>query len=243
MVKYQDREEADEETGIRFPEPFLWHVFECLCIAGLLMERGDIQRNPMSDWRTIVHRDLKQLNVFLSEPDRNRFHRYPTPKLGDFGHAIYEPVNEPFSYADRYTVDSHAIEQNSFVMDQIKEEYEGMPWPVSTKTNVWGVAFVVATMMLLRSTMKDILDYADGAREPTFDGGKESEYTSHLRDLLAECMQFDPTQRPSFAQILKTIQKPENRDAAGQDGMMNADEHVWESDEYPLHSLDEVCVD
>lgn len=45
-------------SGVRtyVPEPFLWYCFECLAIAGLLMERGELERNVVSDWITIVHR-------------------------------------------------------------------------------------------------------------------------------------------------------------------------------------------
>jgi len=69
------------------PEPFLWYVFECLCIVGLLLERGAMERNPIRDWKTIVHRDVRTQNVFLAMPDEHRFCLYPTPKVGDFGLA------------------------------------------------------------------------------------------------------------------------------------------------------------
>lgn len=50
------------------PEPFLWFLLECLCIVGLLLERGEVIRNPMSDWKTIIHRDIK-LSVSGSHKD------------------------------------------------------------------------------------------------------------------------------------------------------------------------------
>jgi serine/threonine protein kinase len=40
-------------------------------------------------WKTIVHRDLRPVNIFLAAPDANRFSRYPTPKIGDFGLSVY----------------------------------------------------------------------------------------------------------------------------------------------------------
>lgn len=76
------------------PEPFLWHVFECLAIAGLLLERGVVDGNPMRNWETIVHRDLRPANIFFGKPDPQRFNRYPTPKMADFGLAVYAPPSD-----------------------------------------------------------------------------------------------------------------------------------------------------
>jgi serine/threonine protein kinase len=69
------------------PEPFIWHVFECLCTAGLLLDGGAAERNPM--WKTVVNRDLRPINIFLALSDAHRFRRYPIPKIGDFGLAVY----------------------------------------------------------------------------------------------------------------------------------------------------------
>ena len=38
------------------PEPFCWYCFECLAIAGLLMERGELEHNPVAKNDKIVHR-------------------------------------------------------------------------------------------------------------------------------------------------------------------------------------------
>jgi serine/threonine protein kinase len=76
----------------RIPEPFLWHVVESLAIAGLLLERGVVDGNPMRNWETIVHRDLRPANIFFGDPDPERFNRYPTPKIGDWGSG-WPPTN------------------------------------------------------------------------------------------------------------------------------------------------------
>jgi serine/threonine protein kinase len=88
-ARIEHREDAGPAP--RVPEPFLWHVFESLCIAGLLLERGVVEHNPMRHWRTIVHRDLRPANIFFGIPDKHRYSRYPTPKIGDFGLAVYAP--------------------------------------------------------------------------------------------------------------------------------------------------------
>jgi hypothetical protein len=41
-------------------QPFVWNVFEDLVIAGLLLERGDLDPIAVAPgWDLIVHRDIK----------------------------------------------------------------------------------------------------------------------------------------------------------------------------------------
>lgn len=122
----------------RIPEPFLWHVFECLSIAGLLLERGVVEGNPMRHWRTIVHRDLRPNNIFFGKPDPQRFNRYPTPKMADFGLAVYEP---PSGYSgkmdDLYGPGGAELNMPPEQMPDDLLKQWGEKWLMSTKTNVW----------------------------------------------------------------------------------------------------------
>jgi serine/threonine protein kinase len=94
-IKYRDgKKKRAKDAGPRIPEAFLWHIFESLCVAGLLLERGAVEDNPMRRWKTIVHRDLRPANIFFGIPDQHRFNRYPTPKIGDFGLAVYAPPSD-----------------------------------------------------------------------------------------------------------------------------------------------------
>lgn len=51
------------------PEPFLWSAFWSLASAGLLMERGRLEKDGENDeaWEVIIHRDLKLSNG-MSDP-------------------------------------------------------------------------------------------------------------------------------------------------------------------------------
>jgi serine/threonine protein kinase len=74
------------------PEPLIWHIFESLVNAGLLMEQGGVDQ-PRAGWTRILHRDFKPQNAFLGlHPDpasgRNDWAAYPTIKLGDYGLAV-----------------------------------------------------------------------------------------------------------------------------------------------------------
>jgi serine/threonine protein kinase len=138
---YEARQKHPKDAGKppRVPEPFLWHVFECLSIAGLLLERGVVEGNPMRNWNTIVHRDLRPDNIFFGMPDPERFNRYPTPKLGDFGIAVYAPPSDYSGVIDRLYTPGGA--ENSCPPEQchdrmIEEKWEER-WLMSSKTNVW----------------------------------------------------------------------------------------------------------
>jgi serine/threonine protein kinase len=69
------------------PEMWLWMAFEKLVDCGLIMEQGSVDGPSASDWRQVVHRDLKPDNVFIDQPGDD-WPDMVQPKLGDFGFAI-----------------------------------------------------------------------------------------------------------------------------------------------------------
>lgn len=77
--------DANEEI----PEPFMWYCAEALATAGATMLQGDLEANAVSEWRPILHRDLKISNVLLDNPLLHPYSRYPTPKVCDFGYSTY----------------------------------------------------------------------------------------------------------------------------------------------------------
>lgn len=183
------------------PEPFIWHFFECLAIAGLLMERGELQRNPTSTWQTIVHRDIKLGNVFLDRSSNSKYRRYPTPKLGDFGAAVYLSPDTPrkaedYNYAG--TPDCHPVEQ-------IPHINSGRT--VSSKSNVWAVASAAASMIWGTEGFNG-LNYGQeegGVSEPSFDDSKYERFSDELRNLILHCMRYDQDDRPDFTTLLRMI--------------------------------------
>jgi serine/threonine protein kinase len=185
------------------PEPYLWHIFECLALAGLLVERGDtdeLERNPPSDWIPIVHRDLKLDNVFLDRPSESRYFQYPTPKIADFGAAVHartSPPREKAYYNNAGTVDNFPAEQHPALNSRV----------VSSKSNVWGVANIVGSLIWKTSGF-DNLDYGQsekGISEPEFNGDHFMSYSLELLDLIRECMRYDPDDRPDFPTLLRSI--------------------------------------
>lgn len=175
-------------------------MLECMCIAGLLFERGELEQNPMSDWKPIVHRDLKLSNVFLGLPVEGNFCRYPVPKIGDFGLAAYLTNGELFSKGEFGTPGNYPIEQSPDCMEDMKIDPR---WPMTSKTNVWGIANVVASLAIRTEGFEELEDLTE-CQEPTFHEDEKAAYSPDLLNLLCDCMSFNPKQRPDFVQVLST---------------------------------------
>lgn len=181
------------------PEEFLWYTFECLCIAGLVLERGEMEKNPMSQWTPIVHRDLKVSNVFLGLPNRRHFSRYPVPKVGDFGLAAYLPDGKLTAKEAFGTPANYPIEHDPRWMAQMEVD-----WPMTPKTNVWGIANIVASLLIQREGFADLKDPTK-QQEPEFTESQEARFSSELLQLIRHCMRYDPNKRPELAEVLKSM--------------------------------------
>lgn len=217
------------------PEQFIWYVFECLCIAGLLLEHGEMERNPMGSWAPIIHRDMKGANVFLGLPDERNYCRYPVPKLGDFGLAIYLPEGEMFNHETRGTPVNLPIEQAPGLM-----RLKGKSWPLTSKANVWGIANIVLSLVVKQ---EGILDFEKGAlTEPDFTTDETNQYSEALRNLISDCMRYDPGDRFDLAHVLRVIQ---NHKASAQGISLQyepSDSNVWNEHQLDPAILDLVCT-
>ena len=97
VAHYRQRRHQDGrvDQGAWLAEPFIWHTFESLSIAGQLMAHGGMEPNPFNGWHSMVHRDIKLANMFLSYPRKDRYRKFPSVKLGDFGYAVFMAPNDP----------------------------------------------------------------------------------------------------------------------------------------------------
>ncbi|KAL8921940.1 MAG: hypothetical protein Q9172_003754 [Xanthocarpia lactea] len=73
----------------KVPESFIWHAYRQLAEAFAFIHRGHTHDSSynMSQFRPIVHRDVKPSNIFLRH-SRHRDDVYPDLVLADFGIAI-----------------------------------------------------------------------------------------------------------------------------------------------------------
>lgn len=137
--------ERDTIARSWLPEPFLWHVFECLANAGVLMERGELDRAGLEDWDTILHLDLKTSNVFLGPPSTERYRGYPVPKIGDFGSCVIQKRHDSRKVKDYPMIGGSGYnrppEQTKYPFNQRFEARK--PPLMDSLTNVWGVGELI----------------------------------------------------------------------------------------------------
>ncbi|KAI7161700.1 hypothetical protein KC349_g2612 [Hortaea werneckii] len=208
LKAFHDSREANELKWL--PEPFIWACFESLAKAGLLMEQGSLDENPLTKWDLIVHFDLKPSNVFLGVPSAKSFTCYPQAKLGDFGLAqLFSPKDaEDYErYCDRGTVYCRAPEQ-------VFRALFGGPEKWTSATNVWGIGIIIWGLMELEEGDHRLV-YEKGIRDgdsrsssvPTLRPSTEQRYSKELCDLVDACTEYRPSDRPSFRAVLNGIHK------------------------------------
>lgn len=234
MFKHLERKRRDDPFLV--PEQFLWYVFECLCIAGLLLEHGEMEKNPMGNWTPIVHRDMKLSNVFLSLPSDTNYRCYHMPKLGDFGLAIFLPGGQVSGQDLRGTLDNMPIEQDPRAMSE-----HGISWPLTSKANVWGIANIVASLLTRKEGFGD-WDRFRKYKEAVWYDGDLATYSDELREIIEECMRFDPKDRPDLAYVLNKIRA---RRLHAQDASLRiapAYSPIWTRHRIDAEILDLVCT-
>lgn len=216
---------ADRDTKERswLPEAFLWHVLKSLATAGLLMEKGELDDNPISSWDLILHLDLKPANVFLGLPLTGK-HGYPTPKIGDFGLCTLVGPNDtraPNEYLYTGTPLFRPPEQ------QLIHYYPGENTTrfMDSKTNVWGIGNVVWCLIEMedgdhRLNHEQGFDLMDKERnqEPAFRAPARKHYSKELLGLIKSCTRYEQKDRPSFSQILNRIRRHAKPSPAGATG-------------------------
>ncbi|KAI9877553.1 MAG: hypothetical protein M1830_003601, partial [Pleopsidium flavum] len=196
------------------PEPFLWQVFYNLTQAAAAMYFGPGYRTSDKSWTDfeIVHRDIKPGNIFLGDettPGSStiRASHYPTAKIGDFGLAVItfpDDENNPLAFRGSGTRGYLAPEQES------KHNVLNPPsWFAQGRdkllwwTNVWAIGAVMYELTTLHRAARVLFNRPDpsGHGCPPISTGKSPEYSSHLLDLIRDCLVLDPSERPTLRQL------------------------------------------
>ncbi|KAM3424959.1 hypothetical protein BST61_g6930 [Cercospora zeina] len=194
-----------------YPEPFCWAAFLNLVTAGILMERGQLQKTGADpNWPVIVHRDFKLDNTFYGVRDVNNFPMYPRTKLADFGLAITIPPNDT---RDLKTLGTRGTEDHAAPEMHARLEIAGVKRRQSTRTNVWGVGIVMFSLLAGKygPCAKDEtwFDWGDQEKRepPELDASAQAFYSRELVNLVMACMRFKDIDRPSFDHLLAEIRK------------------------------------
>jgi serine/threonine protein kinase len=200
------------------PEPAIWHIFESLIKAGLVLQQGSTT-HPLPAWvgrgpaeQGIVHLDIKPANVFIGDypPQQpntatQNFAMYPTFKLADFGLSILlERADERGHYTGRGT-------EGFFAPEQLDQYHGSQRPPLNAKTNVWGFGATVMAMMNVSDLPSEkkfraaMFDQGHPALVPQFKYAAKAHYSEELREMVTDCLQFLQSDRPSFDDLLRQV--------------------------------------
>jgi serine/threonine protein kinase len=160
------------------------------------------------------------------------------PKIGDFGLAITLPDGKLTDDDDLDTFGTDAnmpIEQIRSLMSQM--DGGTLSWPLTSKVNVWGVANVVASLVIQKEGFQEFYDFKE-RREPFFNATQENRYSQELRNLITDCMRFDPNRRPDLTRVLANIRT--HRFASLPSA--SATSWVWNNNKIAQEMLDLVCT-
>lgn len=216
------------------PEPFLYHVFKSTAETGLAMEQANY---PDRDY-VIVHRDPKCGNIFLDTESHDNFPKYPTTRLGDFGLAIKTFNDDDFNpliFKDGIGTEGFkAPEQCHFVDRDTRDPVD--EFKLLSHTNVYGIGKIMWCLLATDNEPEQPQWLEDD--RTTFDSTliAKSPFNEELVDLVTACLEFDPADRPSFTEILTTIET--HLDVNGQNlaqGMQSPD--AMDQDDYDLKFL------
>jgi serine/threonine protein kinase len=214
-----ERYGVDADDIAQIPEAFVWVVFRSMANALFALEFGHEHGGvPINNWVPLRHRDIKLENIFLGEPKQDLFPAYPYPVLGDFDVALrMDPNDENYKAAK-----GPGLEPGTEGWRAPEDRHKrGKPQP-SLKADVWAVGLVIWSLMNSRkgdwlethrmsSTVGEKLKESKG---PSFSWPEDSDpenptvyYTTPLRDLVDDCLQLDPDDRPTATVLLRRVNK------------------------------------
>lgn len=205
---YLSESRKNTTTNVRIPEPAMWHIFECLVNAGLIMQQGHILQ-PDPEWigdgnfeeNGVVHLDIKPNNVFIGDypNQQNDFAMYPTFKLADFGFSVQlERRNKEGYYLQRGTDGYFAPEQ----LEPPKDP------GLSNKTNVWGIGVTMMALMNLDENPRVMvkIPHYEAVQVPRLGPKSKAYYSDRLVALVERCVEYDQELRAEFSDLLTAIQ-------------------------------------
>ncbi|CAK3746347.1 hypothetical protein D0861_03905 [Lecanosticta acicola] len=217
-----DREDEEErpkdnspqqkiDRSFWIPEPFIWAQLEQLCIAGLLMERGDLEGTP-TEWSLILHRDIRLPNICLRNNTGETYRGYPLGKLGNFATSAIIPPGEQASWAHYRLVNSErAHTAPELCIPELHGRGTAGP-RLTSKANVWAVGDLIWSLITLRDHDRKRSSLPRNNNPPElvhedFDEEAQAKYSKELRELVMRCVGYSPDERPSFDQLLRKIRR------------------------------------
>lgn len=196
-----------KKCRVTIPEAFLWHVFHSLATVICYHAYGTTDGQPTRNWNEIVHRDIKPLNILLSDPELNNRDLYPTLKLADYGLA-YSIPNDEIRRLKRTmwsggTPGYVAPEVNS----RIRDDPNQTPHPIASHLS--DVYSIGCTMIdFLRLPMSRYSKASWELLDLDLDFSYQYyPYSRDLVDLARQCVKPDPKDRPSAIDLYQRTRR------------------------------------
>lgn len=205
------RVNARDEHGVALPPPSIPAVaiicmFQAMAAGACMMAHGavpdDEGRWPGDqppDWRhSIIHRDIKPLNYFLSSSESPLvWHKLPIVALGDFGNGI-DTADPAFAQS------AHDMGTPRWMAP---EQLPNAPSdrPVSAATNVYQIGLTILNLMHLKAASDQAnYDVQDQVIFPAFPNDALL-YPQDLIDIAEDCVQMNPADRPTPVDLYKSV--------------------------------------
>ncbi|KAI4139174.1 MAG: hypothetical protein LQ341_004317 [Variospora aurantia] len=211
--------------------------------AVIMEDLRDEPKNGIVRIRGYRRYPRRKVHLFLAAPrgyDEDGIPSYPTARLGDFGLALItgeKDPNNPAKFKGIGTPGYKAPEQKipkarqgqqgeDYQEDFVEDEITDVEPLFSSKTNVWQVGTCIYKLMTLRDA--SYVFYGEIKRNgeviPRIKTTRDSEYSDDLRELVHQCLNFWPDDRPGVEQLVSTVTR--NRDAF---------RDLWAADPDPLN--------
>ncbi|CZT24958.1 uncharacterized protein RCC_10687 [Ramularia collo-cygni] len=256
------RRYRDEDGDGNVPEPLAWSILEGLIKAVLVMQQGAIQSQE-EDWKEVVHRDFKPDNVFLTRVPNSE---YPRIQLSDFEHSIETTRDDPFNpkvwredaagHDAYWAPELRTPRHRAAIIRGYPEKGLSLPTiprqdltadKVCSTVNVWNIGTTMFTLMCgaeIRPVKFEGVDYPGMLwnREDmwweNWDRGALEYYSEELVQLVRNCLEDDPTMRPTPGELLLSVQAV-SEDALcerrkGARGATADDVNNWDDDDGPM---------
>jgi len=207
------------------PEPFVWYCLEALTTACLIMYKGTLDPNEQIDhWDPIVHLDIKPDNVLLDEEDPEHFYCYPKPVLTDFGLSLecntkMQNPEEMYGRGTRGYMATEAAGHDDLPGGREKD--------ITERTDVYSIGATIFNLMVPEAlhgpfAVRSGRSTREPLHQPTqhvlreskyapvdelFPERQREEYTDEIREVVARCLEFLPTDRPSMRQLYDTTKR------------------------------------